>query len=74
MRRDLRPINFGDEATLELKLLTGRRTDLVEDRTRTVNRLRGSLLSLFPALERDLDITYVGPLKLLTGYQTPAAI
>lgn len=74
MRRDLRPINFGDETALELKLLTGRRTDLVEDRTRTVNRLRGSLLSLFPALERDLDITYVGPLKLLTGYQTPAAI
>ncbi|MFF0000062.1 IS110 family RNA-guided transposase [Streptomyces avermitilis] len=74
MRHDLRPINFGDEAALELKLLTGRRTDLVEDRTRTVNRLRGSLLSLFPALERDLNITYVGPLKLLTGYQTPAAI
>ncbi|MFE9883147.1 IS110 family transposase [Streptomyces sp. NPDC005784] len=74
MRRDLRPINLGDEAAIELKLLTGRRTDLVEDRTRTVNRLRGSLLSLFPALERELDITYVGPLKLLTGYQTPAAI
>ncbi|MEU6010435.1 IS110 family transposase [Streptomyces sp. NPDC047453] len=74
MRRDLRPINLGDEAAIELKLLTGRRADLVEDRTRTVNRLRGSLLSLFPALERDLDITYVGPLKLLTGYQTPAAI
>ncbi|MET8957067.1 IS110 family transposase [Streptomyces sp. NPDC004393] len=74
MRHDLRPINLGDEAAIELKLLTGRRADLVEDRTRTVNRLRGSLLSLFPALERDLDITYVGPLKLLTGYQTPAAI
>ncbi|MFF3519044.1 IS110 family transposase [Streptomyces sp. NPDC002573] len=74
MRRDLRPICPGDEAVVDLKLLTGRRADLVEDRTRVVNRLRGTLLSMFPALERALDVTYVGPLKLLTGYQTPAAI
>lgn len=74
MRRDLRPIRPGDEAAIELKLLTGRRADLVEDRTRAVNRLRGTLLSMFPALERALDVTNVGPLKLLTEYQTPAAI
>ncbi|SCZ16330.1 Transposase [Streptomyces sp. 136MFCol5.1] len=74
MRRDLRPIRPGDEAAIELKLLTGRRSDLVEDRTRAVNRLRGTLLSMFPALERALDVTNTGPLKLLTGYQTPAAI
>jgi transposase len=55
-------------------VLTGRRSDLVEDRTRVVNRLRGTLLSMFPALERALDMTNTGPLKLLTGYQTPAAI
>ncbi len=74
MRRDLRPIRPGDEAAIELKLLTGRRADLVEDRTRSVNRLRGTLLSMFPALERALDVTNTGPLKLLTGFQTPAAI
>ncbi|MFG3399506.1 IS110 family RNA-guided transposase [Streptomyces parvus] len=74
MRRDLRPIRLGDEAAFELKLLTGRRSDLVEDRTRVVNRLRGTLLSMFPALERTLDVTNTGPLRLLTGYQTPAAI
>jgi transposase len=74
MRRDLRPIRFGDEAAIELKLLTGRRSDLVEDRTRVVNRLRGTLLSMFPALERALDVTNTSPLRLLTGYQTPAAI
>ena len=74
MRRDLQPIRPGDEAAIELKLLTGRRADLVEDRTRAVNRLRGTLLSMFPALERALDVTNVGPLKLLTEYQTPAAI
>lgn len=39
MRRDLRPIRPGDEAAIELRLLTGRRADLVEDRTRSVNRL-----------------------------------
>ncbi|MFI6006303.1 IS110 family transposase [Streptomyces sp. NPDC051366] len=74
MRRDLRPIRPGAEAAIELKLLTGRRSDLVEDRTRVVNRLRGTLLSMFPALERALDVTNTGPLRLLTGYQTPAAI
>lgn len=74
MRRDLRPTRPGDEAAIELKLLTGRRSDLVEDRTRVVNRLRGTLLSMFPALERALDVTNAGPLKLLTGYQTPAVI
>ncbi|MGW2582330.1 IS110 family transposase [Streptomyces virginiae] len=74
MRRDLRPVRPGDEAAIELKLLTGRRSDLVEDRTRSVNRLRGTMLSMFPALERVLDVTNTGPLKLLTGFQTPAAI
>ncbi len=74
MRRDLRPIRPGDEAAIELKLLTGRRADLVEDRTRVVNRLRDTLTGMFPALERALDVTNTGPLRLLTGYQTPAAI
>ncbi|GAA2773533.1 IS110 family transposase [Kitasatospora cinereorecta] len=74
MRRDLQPIRPGDEAVVELKLLTGRRADLVEDRTRAVNRLRGTLLGMFPALERALELTNTGPLILLTGYQTPAAI
>lgn len=74
MRRDLRPICPGDEVAVELKLLTGRRADLVEDRTRVVNRLRGTLLSMFPALERALDVINIGPPRLLTGYQTPASI
>jgi hypothetical protein len=55
-------------------LLTGHRIDLVADRTRTVNRLRSTLTSMFPALERTLDVTNTGPLVLLSGYQTPAAI
>lgn len=74
VRRDLNPVRPGDEAAVELKILTARRTDLVADRTRTINRLREQLLNIFPALERALDLTNHGPLVLLTGYQTPAAL
>ncbi|WP_181647246.1 IS110 family transposase [Streptomyces sp. WAC00263] len=74
MRHDLNPLRTRDEATVELKLFTARRTDLVCDRTRVVNRLRGTLTAIFPALERALELTNAGPLVLLTGYQAPAAI
>ncbi|WP_392964871.1 IS110 family transposase [Streptomyces sp. LN245] len=74
MRRDLRPLRPGDELTVELKLLTARRSDLTTDRTRAINRLRGLLTGIFPALERALDVGNIGPLVLLSGCQTPAAI
>jgi transposase len=74
IRRDLHPLRTGDETVTDLKILTGRRMDLVADRTRTVNRLRAHLTDIFPGLERALDLTNTGPLVLLTGYQTPAAI
>jgi transposase len=74
IRHDLQPLRTGDETVTDLKILTGRRTDLVADRTRTVNRLRAQLSGIFPGLERALDLTNTGPLMLLTGYQTPAAI
>ncbi|MGP4053150.1 IS110 family transposase [Streptomyces sp. 2A115] len=74
IRRDLHPLRTGDETVTDLKILTGRRMDLVADRTRTVNRLRAQLTSVFPGLERALDLTKTGPLTLLTGYQTPAAL
>ncbi|GAA2377743.1 IS110 family transposase [Streptomyces cuspidosporus] len=74
MRRDLLPIRLDDEAVVELRLLTDRRIDLVAERTRVTNRLRSLLNSMFPALERALDLGNTGPLRLLTGYQTPAAI
>uniref|UniRef100_UPI0004CBFC1F IS110 family transposase n=1 Tax=Streptosporangium amethystogenes TaxID=2002 RepID=UPI0004CBFC1F len=48
--------------------------DLVADRTRAINRLRGLLSGIFPALERVLELSNKGPLVLLSGYQTPAAI
>ncbi|MFJ9361231.1 IS110 family RNA-guided transposase [Streptomyces mirabilis] len=74
MRRDLQPIRPGDEAAIELRLLTEHRSDLVADRTRTVNRLKSLLTSMFPALERAFDMGTTGALVLLMGYQTPAAI
>ncbi|WP_406409315.1 IS110 family transposase [Streptomyces sp. NBC_01643] len=74
IRRDLHPLRPGDELVTELKILTVHRRDLTDDRTRAINRLRGHLTGIFPALERALDLTNAGPLVLLTGYQTPAAI
>lgn len=74
IRRDLHPLRTGDETVMDLRILTGRRMDLVADRTRTVNRLRAQLTGIFPGLERALDLTNTGPLVLLTGYQTPAAL
>ncbi|HZC90717.1 MAG TPA: IS110 family transposase [Mycobacterium sp.] len=72
MRRDLQPLRPGDDIAVELRILTSRRTDLVADRTRAINRLRAGLLEYFPALERAFDYsTSKAPLILLTGYQTP---
>lgn len=74
MRTDLQPVRLDDEIVIELRLLTEHRSDLVADRTRTINRLRALLNGMFPALERALDLGNVGPLKLLSCYQTSAAI
>lgn len=74
MRRDLGVLRPGDERPVDLRMFTTRRTDLVNDRTRQIKRLRAQLLEIFPALERTLDLTNQGPMLLLTSYQTPAAI
>ncbi|OBJ65898.1 transposase, partial [Mycobacterium marseillense] len=72
MRRDLQPLRPGDDIAVELRILTARRTDLVADRTRVINRLRAQLLEYFPALERGFDYSASkAALILLTGYQTP---
>jgi transposase len=72
MRRDLQPLRPGDEIAIDLRILTARRTDLVADRTRAINRLRAQLLEYFPALERAFDYSNSkAALILLSGYQTP---
>ncbi|GAA2289428.1 hypothetical protein GCM10010145_69680 [Streptomyces ruber] len=74
MRRDLGLLRPGDEVAIDLRTLIGRRTDLVSDRTRQLNRLHAQLLEIFPAFERALTPKGRGLITLLTGYQTPAAI
>ena len=74
MRPDLGELKPGEEEIAELQLLLARRRDLITDQGRTITRLREALLSLFPALERALDLNSKGPLTLLTHYQTPAQL
>lgn len=75
MRRDLQPLRPGDDIAVDLRILTARRTDLVADRTRAINRLRAQLLEYFPALEGAFDYSNSrAALILLTGYQTPDGI
>jgi transposase len=71
MRSDLSELRAGEQELAELQLLLARRRDLIIDQGRTITRLREALLSLFPALERALDLNSKGPLILLTHYQTP---
>jgi transposase len=74
MRPDLGKLKPGEQEIAELQLLLARRRDLITDQSRTITRLREALLSLFPALERALDLNSKGPLILLTHYQTPTRL
>ncbi len=74
MRPDLSVLTPEEGDLAELQLLLARRRDLVTDQTRTITRLRETLLALFPALERTLDLNNKGALTLVSHYQTPAAI
>ncbi|MBA2343958.1 MAG: IS110 family transposase [Rubrobacter sp.] len=74
MRGDFSEIAPEEGALAELEILLSRRRDLVADKTRAITRLRETLLALFPALERALDLANKGPLILVACYQTPSAI
>ena len=74
IRRDLGVLRPGDEISVDLRILTARRTDLVTDRTREINRLRAQLLEICPALERAADVGRHGWQVLLAGFRTPGAI
>jgi transposase len=73
-RQDLRPIEPASELDLELRLLVGRRRDLVEAQTQRLARLHDLLCGIFPGLERRLDLTTKGPLVLLTRFVTPTEL
>jgi Transposase len=73
-RHDLRPIEPASELDLELRLLVGRGRDLVDAQTQRLARLHDLLASIFPGLERGLDLTTKRPLVLLTKFVTPAEL
>jgi transposase len=74
MRTDLRAIEPAAELDLEIRLLVGRRRDLVDAQTQRLGRLHDLLTGIFPGLERALDLTTKGPLHLLTRFVTPAEL
>jgi len=74
IRTDLRPIEPATELDLEIRLLVGRRRDLVAAQTQRLSRLHDLLVGIFPGLERTLDLTAQGPLHLLTRFVTPAEL
>lgn len=74
LRHDWRPVAADDDLTLDLRLLVSRRSDLVTEQTRRINRTRDLLTGVFPGLERALDLTNLGDLHLLARYATPAEI
>ena len=74
IRRDLRPIEPATELDLELRLLVGRRRDLVDAQTQRLGRMHDLIVGIFPGLERLLDLTTKGALHLLSRYVTPAEL
>ena len=74
MRTDISELKAGQQEIAELQLLLARRRDIITDQSRTITRLREALLSVFPALERTLDLNRRGPLTLLSHYQRPAQL
>ena len=73
-RSDLRPIEAAGEVDVELRLLVGRRRELVTEQTRRIGRLRDLLASIHPGLERIVEPTQKASLVLLSRYVTPAEI
>src|SRR5215213_8097526 len=72
MRRDLPELQPGQDLVVELRILTSRRTDLVADRTRAINRLRQQLTAICPALERVAELAgQRGWMLLLAHDQRP---
>ena len=74
LRTDLALVAAPDDLAIELELLTGHRSDLVAERTRGINRLRGLLTRIFPGLERCFDYSTLTGLAFLTHFATPSAI
>lgn len=73
-RRDLRPVTCASELDLEIRFVVGRRSDLVQEQTRRLARMRDLLCSINPGLERVLDLKQKAGLWILTRYATAAEL
>jgi transposase len=73
-RPDLRPIAAPSGLAVQIRLLAGRRRDLVGEQTRRLGRLHDLLVAIHPGLERALDLTTKGGLWLLCGPVTPTEV
>jgi len=75
MRTDLQPVRGADQVSVDLRLLTAHRTDVICDRVRAINRLRATMLEYFPALERAYDYSKnKAALVLLSHFTTPQGL
>jgi transposase len=74
VRAELRHIEPMGELDAEIRLLVGRRRDLMAEQIRRISRLRDLLTSIHPALERAVDPTNKADLVLLGRYVTPAEL
>jgi transposase len=75
MRTDLQPVRIANQVSVDLRLLTSHRLDVIHDRVRAINRLRATMLEYFPALEREFDYSKnKAALVLLSHYATPDSL
>lgn len=70
-RPDLRLVDTERQIDVDIRLLVGRRSEIVRDQTRRLGRLRDLLSSLFPALERRIDVKTKTGLTFLSLYAAP---
>jgi hypothetical protein len=68
---DVRPTKPTNETLAGLRLLVAHRQDLVADEAKAIARVRESLATLFPSLERRLNWTSPSSLIVVARYQTP---
>jgi len=76
MPHALRRVDVGDDTLAELNVLVGYDDDLAEESTRLINRIRGLLTHIHPALERVLGPKLDGKaaLELLIRHGGPAGL
>jgi transposase len=74
LRPDLLAIAAIDPLQSRLQILTTRRRNLVNERVRIIMRTQALLVAVSPALLKALDLSLLGPVLILTAWQTPTQI